>query len=87
MASSEENVLEKAVWISNISDLTQKAIAQLSDDVRVAFLLRHYEECSIAEICQILDINPSTAKSRIFRAVGRLRELLKPKVGDYEAVD
>lgn len=87
MPFSEENVSEKSVWISDVGDLTQKAIAQLSDDVRTAFLLRHYEECSIAEISKILDINPSTAKSRIFRAVGRLRELLQPKVGDYETVD
>lgn len=87
MSASDENVSEKAVWVGNISDVTQKAIAQLSDDVRVAFLLRHYEECSIAEIAQILNINPSTAKSRIFRAVARLRELLQAKVGDYEIVD
>ncbi|MFT5138166.1 MAG: RNA polymerase sigma-70 factor (ECF subfamily) [Arenicella sp.] len=87
MTFSEESVSEKSVWISNVGEITQKAIAQLSDDVRTAFLLRHYEECSIAEISQILGINPSTAKSRIFRAVGRLRELLQLKVGDYETVD
>jgi RNA polymerase sigma-70 factor (ECF subfamily) len=84
---SEENFSEKSVWIADVGKATNKAIAQLGDDVRAAFILRHYEECSIAEISQILDIKPSTAKSRIFRAVGRLRELLKTKVGDYEAVD
>ena len=85
--ASEENVQERAIWLANISDVTQRAIAQLSDDVRVAFLLRHYEERSIAEISHILGINPNTVKSRIFRAVTRLRELLHAKVGDYETVD
>lgn len=87
LLASEDNIPEKAVWLSNIGDITQSAIAHLSDDVRVAFLLRHYEERSIAEISHILGINPSTAKSRIFRAVARLRELLHSKVGDYETVD
>lgn len=85
--SGEGNRSEDAVWLSDVGEATTSALNHLSDDVRVAFLLRHHQECSIAEICEILNINPSTAKSRIFRAVGRLRELLQSRVGDYETVD
>jgi RNA polymerase sigma-70 factor (ECF subfamily) len=57
---------------------------QLSEDVRWAFILRHHEERSIEEISQILAVNPNTVKNRIFRAVSRLREILSPKVGEYD---
>lgn len=71
----------------DIAAFTQHAINQLNTDVRIAFVLRHYEGRSIEEISQMLDLNISTVKSRIFRAVGRLRTILKNKVGDYETVD
>ena len=85
--ATEVNAPEKAAWVGNISEMTQHAINQLSDDVRAAFVLRHYEECSIEEISQILGVNANTVKSRIFRGIGRLRELLHTKAGDYETVD
>lgn len=81
------NAPEKSAWLGNISDLTHRAVNSLNADVRVAFVLRHYEECSIKEITQILGINESTAKSRIFRGVAKLRKLLHATVGDYETVD
>lgn len=87
ISSSEPNAPEKAAWVGNISAVTQSAISQLSDDVQAAFILRHYQGCSINEISQILGVNTNTVKSRIFRAVGRLRELLRAKIGEYETVD
>jgi RNA polymerase sigma-70 factor (ECF subfamily) len=87
IASSGTNGPEKAAWLNNISRVTERAIGQLNDDLRIAFILRHYEERSIDEISQILELNSSTVKSRIFRAVGRLRKNLQAKVGDYETVD
>ncbi len=85
--SASTNSPEKAALLSNIGRVTERAISQLNDDLRVAFILRHYEERSIEEISQILELNASTVKSRIFRAVGRLRKTLQPKVGDYETLD
>lgn len=76
---------EKSVWLDSISETTQHALMQLSEEVRLAFILRHHEERSIKEISQILEVNPNTVKNRIFRAVARLREILEPRVGDYEA--
>jgi RNA polymerase sigma-70 factor (ECF subfamily) len=87
MVSGESNSPEKAVWVNNLGEVARNAVSTLSGDVRVAFILRHYEERSIKEITQILGINESTAKSRIFRGVARLRTLLQPTVGNYETVD
>ena len=60
---------------------TQRALSQLSEEVRVAFVLRHFEEKSIDEISHILDVNPNTVKNRIFRGVARLREIMKSQIG------
>ncbi len=87
MIANESNQAEKELWMNNLSQITQKALMQLSEDLRIAFLLRHHEERNIEEISEILDLNPNTVKNRIFRAVARLREILQPKVGDYETVD
>lgn len=87
MPSPEIYDPEHAASMRSIGQVTERAIDQLNDDVRVAFILRHHQECSIEEITQILGLNASTVKSRIFRAVKRLRTTLKPKVGDYETLD
>ncbi|MCJ8269530.1 MAG: RNA polymerase sigma factor [Psychrosphaera sp.] len=70
-----------------LNQVTQGALAQLSEELRIAFLLRHHEGCSIKEISEILDVNGNTIKNRIFRAISQLRNLLKSKVSDYETVD
>ena len=54
----------------------QSAMSRLSDVERTAFVLRHYEGQSIAEICQVLDLRASAAKQAIFRAVRKMRESL-----------
>ncbi len=75
---------EKYLDRDDISATTQRAIMQLSEDTRLAFILRHHEERSVAEISEILGINPNTVKNRIFRAVSRLRELLQPLASDFD---
>ena len=89
MSAEQSNTPEGEHWNRNISEQTQRALMQLGEDIRIAFLLRHHEERSIEEISQILDLNPNTVKNRIFRAVSRLREILEPrlsecKVNSYE---
>jgi len=87
LTTEDTNAPEKAALMRDHSSATQRAVEQLNEDVRVAFVLRHFEERSIEEITQILGVNASTVKSRIFRGVGRLRQLLQSTVGDYETVD
>ena len=82
---------ENAQWQRNLSALTAAALKHLNEELRVAFLLRHFEGHSIQEISEILEINPNTVKNRIFRAVQKLKSLLEPQLssmGDdnYESI-
>ena len=47
---------------------------------RAAFVMRHYEGCSIEEIATALGLRSNAAKHSIFRAVKKMRAALKPFV-------
>jgi len=52
------------------------AMAELSQQERTAFVLRHFEGLSIEEISGMLGVNGNAAKHSIFRAVQKLRKAL-----------
>jgi RNA polymerase sigma-70 factor, ECF subfamily len=54
------------------------ALADLSPMERAAFILRHFEDRSIAEICGALGLRESAGKQAVFRAVKKLRRVLEP---------
>ena len=54
------------------------AMSELSPMERAAFVLRHHEGHSIAEIGRQLGLEPSATKNSIFRAVQKLRRALQP---------
>jgi RNA polymerase sigma-70 factor (ECF subfamily) len=54
------------------------ALAGLSPMERTAFVLRHFEGRSIAEICGTLGLRESAGKQAVFRAVKKLRRVLEP---------
>jgi len=56
----------------------ESALAELSDQERTAFTLRHFEGMSIEEIGDVLTIGTSATKNSIFRAVRKLRDALQP---------
>jgi RNA polymerase sigma-70 factor (ECF subfamily) len=58
------------------------ALDQLSPQERAAFVLRHFEGWSIAEIGRALNLRASATKHSIFRAVRKLRSALEPFVAD-----
>ncbi len=58
----------------------QEALMKLSANDRIVVTLRHFSECSYADIAEILGIEEKTVKSRLFDARQRLRALL----GDLE---
>lgn len=53
-----------------------KAIAELSDDHRVVVELAYWEDCTYAEIAEIVQVPENTVKTRMFHARRRLRQLL-----------
>lgn len=52
------------------------AMLKLSTPDRTVLTMRHFSECSYAEIAQVLGIDEKTVKSRLHEARGRLRRLL-----------
>ncbi|MBM3473978.1 MAG: sigma-70 family RNA polymerase sigma factor [Armatimonadetes bacterium] len=55
----------------------EQAMAELSDDHRTVFLLRHFGQLSYAEIAQIVGSPEGTVRSRMHYAVRALREKLR----------
>ncbi len=58
----------------------EAGLERLTPKERSAFVLRHFEGMSIAEIGQVLDLDTSAAKHSIFRAVQKMRRALAPVV-------
>jgi len=58
----------------------QQAILKLPPRQQKAFVLRHLEGLSIAEIAQIMRCSAGAVKAHIFQAVRKLRKKLKPLV-------
>ena len=62
----------------------RSALADLSPMERTAFILRHFEGRSIAEICDPRGLGVSAGKQAVFRAVKKLRIVLEPLVQRQE---
>jgi RNA polymerase sigma-70 factor (ECF subfamily) len=56
-------------------------MGELTPLERAAFVLRHFEGRSIAEICTHLGLGGSAGKHAVFRAVRKLRGALAPLAG------
>jgi RNA polymerase sigma-70 factor (ECF subfamily) len=69
---------DRMVFSAEVRDRISSALAALSEQERMAFVLRHYEGCSIEQISGVLGIGDNAAKHSIFRAVQKLRKALEP---------
>jgi RNA polymerase sigma-70 factor, ECF subfamily len=54
-----------------------EALVSLSPRQRAVFVMKHYEEKSIAEIGEVTGLDEGTIKSHLFRAARKLRERLE----------
>jgi RNA polymerase sigma factor (sigma-70 family) len=59
-------------------DETWDLLAELPQDQRVALVLRYYEDLPIDEIARLMDCAPVTVRTRIHRAITRLRKEMTP---------
>lgn len=55
-----------------------RAMGDLSALERSAFVLRHFEQRSLAEIGELLGLGTSATKHAVFRAVRKVRHHLQP---------
>jgi RNA polymerase sigma-70 factor, ECF subfamily len=54
-----------------------KAVRRLSEADQQVIYLRHFLDCSVEETAAVLDIAPGTVKSRLHRALARLRGVIE----------
>ncbi len=81
VAHEQDNVMEMATEISpseNIqaderADAVRRAVAELPEELRTPLILAEYEECSQAEIGEILGCTAKAVETRIYRARQQLR--------------
>lgn len=73
-APTPDNVAFK----TEVQQKMQSVLDDLSPQERAAFILRHFENRSIAEISSSLGLGTSAAKQSVFRAVQKMRLALEP---------
>ena len=71
---------------SNLPQALNKAISQLPEKYRVAFMLRDVQELPYDEVAKILDVPLGTVKSRVNRARLMLRQRLQPRLEEQNAL-
>jgi RNA polymerase sigma-70 factor (ECF subfamily) len=71
---------ERRARSGDVRAALREAIADLSPAERVAFVLRHFEGCSTAEIGERLGIGAIATRQAVFRAVSKLRRALSRHV-------
>jgi RNA polymerase sigma-70 factor (ECF subfamily) len=69
---------DQALCQAEIVAQVELALDLLTPLERTAFVLRHFEQCSIEEIGRTLSLSESAAKQAIFRAVQKVRRALDP---------
>jgi RNA polymerase sigma-70 factor (ECF subfamily) len=75
---------DRIVLSREVERAVRAALEELSAMERTAFVLRHFEGRSIAEICDQLGLGASAGKQAVFRAVKKLRRVLEPLVQRQE---
>jgi RNA polymerase sigma-70 factor, ECF subfamily len=71
---------ERQVLGGQIQARVRAALAHLTENERMAFVLRHVEGLSIEEIAQQMNLRTNATKHSIFRAVRKMRIALEPFV-------
>lgn len=84
LASAGGPDAEDRVFAIEITRRLENALQKLSVRQRAAFTLRHYEDRSLAEIAEILDLDIGTVKAHLFRAIAKLREELHDLYGFHD---
>lgn len=71
---------------NNFPKMLEKAVKDLPEKYRAAFILRDVQELPYNEVADVLDVPLGTVKSRVNRARQMLREKLEPRMEEYNAL-
>lgn len=72
---------EDQYFAQQIQTRLAEALDRLSERQRAVFLLRHYEDLTLIEIAEVLNVNLGTAKAHMHRAISKLRLELRDLYG------
>ena len=72
---------DRLAFGAEVQDRVRAALDLLTPTERTAFVLRHFEGCSLDEIGETLGLRMGATKHSIFRAVQKMRRALAPFVG------
>ena len=81
LASSARPEAEDRYFAGQISARLEAALNRLSPRQRATFTLRHYDDLSLEEIGNVLDLDIGTVKAHMHRAVVKLRHELRDLYG------
>jgi RNA polymerase sigma-70 factor (ECF subfamily) len=73
------NSPEAALAAGDLSREIQQGLMGLTEDYRTVIVLRHFSECSYAQISEILQIPEKTVKSRLYSARQLMKETLQAR--------
>lgn len=73
---------ERLVLSAEVEEAMRGGMESLTRVERTAFVMRHFEGCSIEEIGGVLHQSIGSAKNTVFRAVQKMRRSLAPFVGE-----
>lgn len=65
-------------------NLIKYAVGLLEHEYHEAFVLREYQNLTYEEIAQIVGTTVSNAKSRVFRARQKIKEILAPNIKEFQ---
>ena len=80
-ARSQAPEAEDRYFAQQIQARLEGALERLSVRQRAVFSLRHYEDLTIEEIAEVLELDPGTVKAHMHRAVEKLRAELRDLYG------
>jgi RNA polymerase sigma-70 factor (ECF subfamily) len=77
LTASHDPSAEDEVFARQIAERLSKVLDKLSLRQRSVFTLRHYEDRSLEEIAEILQLDVGTVKAHLARAIAKLRAQLR----------
>ena len=86
MQGKESEIAVEMKLPSNMPKAFENAVASLPEKYRMAFVLRDFQELPYEEVAKIMKIPLGTVKSRVNRARAMLREKLRPRMEEYNAL-
>lgn len=86
MQGNEKEISVEMKLPTRLPQVLNEAVSDLPEKYRTAFMLRDVQEMPYEEVAKILGVPLGTVKSRVNRARLMLRDKLKPKVEEYNAL-